>query len=1037
MKNSNKEFLSNKNKKILSCFLAFLMLLTVFMQNPTIATAKDTAVYDENIDVDLVSHSFDGYKTYTDADMTFRFEVGTKYLGDGSKCTSMQGLCATTDMLYVAKINSANNRCAFVQINAKTGAQTSMNYYSSLSASSPSACNTAGHANDITVKSVSENGGSNNYMYVATMESPKAITRMKIQGNGLYFTGCFDTVNTDGKSLGFSAIKWAYTSGDYHYFLLKTGDWFYVCKILQTASGGPVNNPQKVTCYKLFYIDRKNAVFATSNSTKLTIPETDSWTNQGFGYDHINKIIYVPIFNKTNGKQNAIVTYNMSSLLTSDTFNTTTNKSYRISPTKLSFLFERSDCSLFEVESCAFRLGQNSSGDLKLYFNVNADNGKEGIYSFNCNRDNDPHQPILGSGSVVSTIRYDGNGATSGSMATTAHIKGISSILRANAYSKDGFSFAGWYVHRKSDGKWLYQKVDGGLEWFVPGSEPHGAYKSLLMDKYSKEEYTDVNNDTITCYAQWNQTTSDNTLEGYSPIDLGNNFFAHIRQSKTGLYITDTNYSLFASNGTFDVSQIWNFSRCSDGSYIISNSSSGYVWDVASGLFIDGRGVGMYQPNGSDAQRFFIYYIEGNFYFRCATAYKTLDVDGGSKNLQLYGCGTGLSVKDTDPITYNARSFEIVKYTLDNHSNCNRGFGTNYIAKIQNVSSGKFLTAVGDQLIFKNATNKNDQLWFITQNSDGSHCIRSLLDGKAIDVKSRGFDAGTELWLYDYNGTVAQTFYFHDVSQTISIIKPTYTNCVFDMDAATSVPHLYPNGSDKIQVDAQQFSIADISQVSSLLVSSMPDKTLYNIGETLDLNGLKISAVAKNGITFDAFEYSVSQTGELTTVGTQTITVNFAGVSTSFDVNIVDPNSDIPTPPSEELTEIIIKEDSIYHSENKYIYGVGTEVTVSDLLLNFENNNLIVYDSEGNLLKEDSFVGTGSRISLMKNETEIDNLKVIVMGDVDGNGKIDTTDYLRIKMYFLESFDVTDAFYLSGDVDSNGIIESTDYMRIKLMFLQK
>jgi hypothetical protein len=40
-------------------------------------------------------------------------------------------------------------------------------------------------------------------------------------------------------------------------------------------------------------------------------------------------------------------------------------------------------------------------------------------------------------------------------------------------------------------------------------------------------------------------------------------------------------------------------------------------------------------------------------------------------------------------------------------------------------------------------------------------------------------------------------------------------------------------------------------------------------------------------------------------------------------------------------------------------------------------------------------------------------------------------------MYFIESFDVTDAFYLSGDVDSNGTIESTDYMRIKLMFLQK
>ena len=71
------------------------------------------------------------------------------------------------------------------------------------------------------------------------------------------------------------------------------------------------------------------------------------------------------------------------------------------------------------------------------------------------------------------------------------------------------------------------------------------------------------------------------------------------------------------------------------------------------------------------------------------------------------------------------------------------------------------------------------------------------------------------------------------------------------------------------------------------------------------------------------------------------------------------------------------------------------EVTVSDLLLNFENDNLSVCDFEGNLLKEDSFVGTGARISLTKDGAEIDYFEVIVMGDVDGNGRIDTTDYLE------------------------------------------
>jgi hypothetical protein len=407
-------------------------------------------------------------------------------------------------------------------------------------------------------------------------------------------------------------------------------------------------------------------------------------------------------------------------------------------------------------------------------------------------------------------------------------------------------------------------------------------------------------------------------------------------------------------------------------------------------------------------------------------------VDGGSGNLQIYGCNTGIDNRDTDPLVYNARSFEIVKYCLDGHSMFNRGFGTNYIARIKNSASGKYLTAVGDTIVFKSETNKNDQQWFITQNADGSHFIRSLVNGKAIDVKARGFNAGSELQLYEYNGSMAQTFYFHEVSQKVSIIKPVYTNCVFDMDAGSFIPHLYPFGTGDVQVSAQRMEIVDISSVASMKVDSLPQKTVYNLGEKLDLSGLKISAVTENGTIFEAFEYTVSPNENLDTAGVNRVNVSFAGASVDFEVNVIDPNA-LPPEPS----EIILKPDAESFLENNYLIVSAAEKTVEKLLEDFENKGLLVADCFGNELSSDSFVGTGSQISLVKDGTVSDYLHVVVMGDVDGNGCIDTTDYLRIKNYFLGEFELDELFGIAGDMDSNGEIEATDYLRIKSLFLQK
>jgi uncharacterized protein (DUF342 family) len=70
------------------------------------------------------------------------------------------------------------------------------------------------------------------------------------------------------------------------------------------------------------------------------------------------------------------------------------------------------------------------------------------------------------------------------------------------------------------------------------------------------------------------------------------------------------------------------------------------------------------------------------------------------------------------------------------------------------------------------------------------------------------------------------------------------------------------------------------------------------------------------------------------------------------------------------------------------------------------------------------------------NDTEIlDSLFIVIKGDVDGNGQIDSTDYVRVKQFFLGNFTFEGAYFKAGDVDDNGKIDSTDYVRIKAMIL--
>jgi|GEM_PF-2963332 len=924
-------------KKIICVLSAFLCLVLVLTSTPSVLFGNGIvfSVNGKNVEENVL--------TYTESDITFRLEVPNIKASNGAFCHIIQGMHVGTNYIYTAKTDDNGNNCVFLRINLKTGEQTVMKYYDSLaSTSSLDYSSVVGYADEIVLRSVAENGVSNNYMYVTTGKTPYSLTRHKVYGENMYFTGCFDTVDQSGKSMVCNSVKWIKTSNGYHYFLLKAKSRFYVCKISTSSEGGTVENPEKVTCYLLFETEHKNALFANGDKTVSTAVGIEAWTHNGFEYDSVNNFLYSSLYNKNNSKQSAVVTFSLDGIITDENLDTERDLGIIVFPTKLSFMFNKNDSSYFEVETCGFRTGQGTAGDLSLYFNANADDGKEGIYSLSYKRQTEAFENVVSENSTIYFVEYNGNGSTSGSMKKTTHVGGIKASLRKNAFSREGYSFAGWYFYRTSDKKWIFENESGELTWRTEENRLVGEQKYLGKDMINVYNLSSQKGDTITCFAVWTKNTVSKTVSGNSPIDFGTNFYGKIKIN--GSYITENNSFLSAENVSLDKAQCFRFVKQTDGSYIIYNYDKNKVFDVSGGVFVEERSVKLEAASKVDSQKFYIYYINEKFYLKPVKSDNLVCVDNFSGSLQLGGD----SLKNNNSFEILKRSFDNYLYPTEEYSS---DYGTGSVVFIKNSATGKLMTADGNNLVFKDALWDDSQKWNVLKADDGSYSFVSLKTRKAITVKGASMTYGEDIDLDAFVGAISQSFYLHTSPEGNTLIKPVYTTYPMDMDTNNFDVHIYPYGDGSVQKKAQRFE----------LILSSPAET--------------------------------------------------------------------------EPDVLVLKEDSTYYSDSEYLFGVGEKTTALDIINSFENTGVYLYDSEGNMIFDNEVVGTSVEIRLMKNGEAIDSLRVLIRGDVDGSGSVNTTDYLRIKQIFIENVEISFDYRLAADIDENGKIDSTDYMRVKGHFI--
>lgn len=125
------------------------------------------------------------------------------------------------------------------------------------------------------------------------------------------------------------------------------------------------------------------------------------------------------------------------------------------------------------------------------------------------------------------------------------------------------------------------------------------------------------------------------------------------------------------------------------------------------------------------------------------------------------------------------------------------------------------------------------------------------------------------------------------------------------------------------------------------------------------------------------------------------------------------------------------------NEDNGYVSKIEPNTKTSSIFDKIEYNkdkfDVVIKNINGKVISDDDLIGTGTTISLVSKDSreKIQTFTVIIYGDVNGDGKIYATDYVKIKNHIMDVEKIKGACLEAADVNHDGKIYATDYVKIK------
>lgn len=97
------------------------------------------------------------------------------------------------------------------------------------------------------------------------------------------------------------------------------------------------------------------------------------------------------------------------------------------------------------------------------------------------------------------------------------------------------------------------------------------------------------------------------------------------------------------------------------------------------------------------------------------------------------------------------------------------------------------------------------------------------------------------------------------------------------------------------------------------------------------------------------------------------------------------------------------------------------KLSVSDVTEKINTKfDIEIYNSIGKKLERNEIIGTGSKIRLLENGNVKMEYKIVIYGDVNGDGKINSIDLLVLQRHILEIEKLQGTFLIAGNINKNG-----------------
>lgn len=185
--------------------------------------------------------------------------------------------------------------------------------------------------------------------------------------------------------------------------------------------------------------------------------------------------------------------------------------------------------------------------------------------------------------------------------------------------------------------------------------------------------------------------------------------------------------------------------------------------------------------------------------------------------------------------------------------------------------------------------------------------------------------------------------------------------------------------------------------------------------EVLKIDGNKVFAL-KEGEATITFEIN-NDTSEVNIYGQE----NKIKTSAEVKVKKVIKNYEIDT------SKLIIEGDLIKKLTLQTSFN-----SVKSLVKLYNGCTILAKDVSGNILSDESSLGTGSQISIVDSEGKtLVTYKVIIKGDVNGDARATAADYVLIKNHIMGSKSLDSIQSLGADANGDGKVSAADYVLIK------